>query len=269
MKMFCSPLISCKEVRSRGIDMVWKLIRLNVGGTIFSTTFETLNTQPPNMLTSLISTELPTPERDPMGRHFIDRDPRLFRHLLNFLRSGHLPNLNRDETEALLLEADYFCISPLSEILSGRISKMEWELNKDSIIDDLHKHHKFLIFVTLNLTDVSPIPHIVGIRVDTQSDGELVLKGDDGWRPKYVINSCGVELPGIRCCATSRGQYTTTPYFISKIPKRNSVWFLLLKPSTLDIEQMMTLEERILANWDHVWTNCLKKGGHVYYKQFL
>ena len=68
-----------------------RIVRLNVGGSIFSTTKATLTSNPDSFLARLVDSDLPSTV-DESGALFIDRCPVRFRHVLNFLRDGSLPH---------------------------------------------------------------------------------------------------------------------------------------------------------------------------------
>ena len=85
------------------------IVHLNVGGTYYTTSMETLtNAEPGSYLHSMFSGEWAT-LRDEQGRVFIDRDGQRFRHVLNFLRSGclHVPRDDENFCTQLLEEADF------------------------------------------------------------------------------------------------------------------------------------------------------------------
>lgn len=97
-------------------------IVLNVGGTFFSTCRVTLSNAPNSMLFARFAKSSFHP-----SSFFIDRDPTLFRHVLNWLRSRQLDhavnsiNLLRD----LQVEAAYYCIAELEKAISVRISLLQ------------------------------------------------------------------------------------------------------------------------------------------------
>jgi hypothetical protein len=68
-----------------------KIINLNVGGNIYSTTYGTLTQKigykTENYFTSLLNENFQI-QKDEKGRIFIDRDGKYFRYILNFLRSS-------------------------------------------------------------------------------------------------------------------------------------------------------------------------------------
>ena len=89
-------------------------IKLNVGGKIFVTTIQTLTKDPDSMLASMFSGRFPmTPDED--GSFFIDRDPKYFRFILNFLRTGValLPETSLGRKE-LQLEAEFYNVNAFS-----------------------------------------------------------------------------------------------------------------------------------------------------------
>eukprot|EP01006_Ploeotia_vitrea_P051219 TRINITY_DN67533_c3_g4_i1.p1 TRINITY_DN67533_c3_g4~~TRINITY_DN67533_c3_g4_i1.p1 ORF type:complete len:312 (-),score=31.70 TRINITY_DN67533_c3_g4_i1:383-1318(-) len=65
------------------------LIRLNVGGTVFTTTKSTLMSSPDSFFSSMVSSGVWEPDAK-TGEFFIDRDPQFFKEILNYLRQGKL-----------------------------------------------------------------------------------------------------------------------------------------------------------------------------------
>ncbi|XP_030019251.1 BTB/POZ domain-containing protein KCTD21-like [Sphaeramia orbicularis] len=90
-------------------------ISLNVGGEIYTSTLGTLTRCRDSMLGAMFTGQIPV-LRDDRGNVFIDRDGRLFRYILNYLRSSSL-DLPYGFSELTLLrrEADFFQIRPLLE----------------------------------------------------------------------------------------------------------------------------------------------------------
>ena len=100
--------------------MASQVTTINVGGTLFTTTISTLTKDPESMLATMFSTDLP-PARDSHGNVFIDRDPKTFGVILDFLRCGHLYDEGSDRTmEQLEMEADYFGLEGLLNIIKQR-----------------------------------------------------------------------------------------------------------------------------------------------------
>uniref|UniRef100_A0A4X1UGS3 Potassium channel tetramerization domain containing 17 n=1 Tax=Sus scrofa TaxID=9823 RepID=A0A4X1UGS3_PIG len=75
-----------------------KWVRLNVGGTVFLTTRQTLCREQKSFLSRLCQGEELQSDRDETGAYLIDRDPTYFGPILNFLRHGKLV-LDKDMAE--------------------------------------------------------------------------------------------------------------------------------------------------------------------------
>jgi len=97
-------------------------VKLNVGGVVFTTTLGTLHKEPDSMLSAMFSGRHRI-ECDGEGNYKVDRDPELFRVILNMLRNDEDPELrekicrNPMLREQLSAEARYFCLGRLSKFL--------------------------------------------------------------------------------------------------------------------------------------------------------
>ncbi|KAG2456655.1 ANR42 protein, partial [Polypterus senegalus] len=110
--------------RYRTEQIMSELVTLNVGGKLYTTSRATLACYPDSMLGAMFSGKLPS-SKDSQGNCFIDRDGKIFRHILNFLRTSHL-DLPDDFREMKLLkrEADFYQIQPLIEALQEKEKEM-------------------------------------------------------------------------------------------------------------------------------------------------
>ncbi|XP_028830808.1 BTB/POZ domain-containing protein KCTD3-like isoform X2 [Denticeps clupeoides] len=88
-----------------------EIVQLNVGGTRFSTSRQTLMWIPDSFFSSLLSGRIST-LRDETGAIFIDRDPTAFAPILNFLRTKEL-DLRGVNINVLRHEAEFYGITPL------------------------------------------------------------------------------------------------------------------------------------------------------------
>ena len=86
------------------------MIELNVGGTYFTTRLSTLTKDKDSMLAAMFSGRHRV-EQDSQGRYFIDRDGKLFHHILTYLRHDKLPP--PDMAVAVLEEAEYYQLTGL------------------------------------------------------------------------------------------------------------------------------------------------------------
>ncbi|XP_076441974.1 BTB/POZ domain-containing protein KCTD3-like [Babylonia areolata] len=91
--------------------MAGEIVHLNVGGTRFSTSRQTLTWIPDSFFTSLLSGRISS-LKDETGAIFIDRDPKLFSQVLSFLRTKEVL-LNDNDLAALRHEAEFYGITPL------------------------------------------------------------------------------------------------------------------------------------------------------------
>ncbi|XP_053476170.1 BTB/POZ domain-containing protein KCTD5 [Ictalurus furcatus] len=101
-------------------------VRLNVGGTYFLTTTQTLCREPKSFLSRLCQED---PElhsdKDELGAYLIDRDPVYFGPVLNYLRHGKLV-LNKNLTEeGALEEAEFYNITSLIKVVKDRIRERD------------------------------------------------------------------------------------------------------------------------------------------------
>ncbi|KAH9251022.1 hypothetical protein BASA81_011068 [Batrachochytrium salamandrivorans] len=103
-------------------------VKLNVGGSYFSTSVENLTREPGNFFAVMFSGRWDV-KVDPHDKAvFVDRDPTMFGMIVNYLRTGeiNLDDLSPKQFEALRKEADFYQIASLLRLLellsSGRFS---------------------------------------------------------------------------------------------------------------------------------------------------
>ncbi|CAG7835896.1 unnamed protein product [Allacma fusca] len=93
-----------------------EIVHLNVGGTRFSTSWQTLTWVPDSFFTALLSGRISS-LKDDNGAFFVDRDPTLFSVILNYLRSRDV-DLRTVDMRALRNEAEFYGIIPLVKRLA-------------------------------------------------------------------------------------------------------------------------------------------------------
>ena len=93
---------------------------LDVGGEMYSTSVETLTREKNTFFTALFSKQWQI-KRDPVDKSiFIDRDGKLFHHILNYLRTGKIPIDTMDDEslrQSLINEAEYFRLQGFASLL--------------------------------------------------------------------------------------------------------------------------------------------------------
>lgn len=89
------------------------IIHLNVGGTRFATSRQTLTWVPDSFFTSMLSGRISS-LRDETGAIFVDRDPKMFSLILNFMRTKDI-DLRDVDVSVLRHEAEFYGITALGE----------------------------------------------------------------------------------------------------------------------------------------------------------
>lgn len=108
------------------------IIRLNVGGKKFLTSWETINHQANSMLASMFKGNF-NYATDEDGFAFIDRDGERFRHVLNYLRCSSLPSFGEAwRYEEIMEEADFFAIDELRELCQRQIEELHEAKKRES-----------------------------------------------------------------------------------------------------------------------------------------
>ena len=126
---------SKEHIRLEGIALAQKQrIYLNVGGTKFETSVPTLQSNPSSLLAKMV---LPTSPLKPYSVdnvyvYFLDRDPKLFLFILNYLRHGTDLPLSCLPSDVHLLsllqqEAKFFCLSGYYQLLEKNIGRLSRE----------------------------------------------------------------------------------------------------------------------------------------------
>ncbi|XP_069747946.1 BTB/POZ domain-containing protein KCTD21-like [Narcine bancroftii] len=112
-------------------------IMLNVGGRLYTTSLATLTRYPDSMLGSMFGGTLPI-KKDLQGNYLIDRDGKIFRYILNFLRTSHLDLPDEfQELDLLKREADFFQIKPLLEAVQ-KVKGKTTEVRMNTILNIIH-----------------------------------------------------------------------------------------------------------------------------------
>lgn len=107
-------------------------VRLNVGGQIFLTTKTTLSRDTNSFLARLIrEDEELISDTDETGAFLVDRDPRYFAPVLNYLRHGKLVLESGLSEEGLLEEAEFYNIINLIALVKESIARRDQRPGRD------------------------------------------------------------------------------------------------------------------------------------------
>ncbi|XP_053518205.1 BTB/POZ domain-containing protein KCTD17 isoform X6 [Artibeus jamaicensis] len=149
----------------RGAGGWGKWVRLNVGGTVFLTTRQTLCREQKSFLSRLCQGEELQSDRDETGAYLIDRDPTYFGPILNFLRHGKLV-LDKDMAEeGVLEEAEFYNIGPLIRIIKDRMEE------KDYTVAQVPPKHVYRV-----------------LQCQEEELTQMVSTMSDGWRFEQLVN---------------------------------------------------------------------------------
>ncbi|CAL2033869.1 unnamed protein product [Caenorhabditis brenneri] len=96
------------------------MMKLNIGGTVFQTTKSTL-TKFDGFFKAMLETDIPL-ERDEHGAIFIDRSPKHFELILNYMRDGSvsIPD-SKAATQEIQTEAQYYLLDGLVKLCKSKI----------------------------------------------------------------------------------------------------------------------------------------------------
>ncbi|XP_025062678.1 BTB/POZ domain-containing protein KCTD17 isoform X1 [Alligator sinensis] len=187
-----------------------KWVRLNVGGTIFLTTRQTLCREQKSFLCRLCQGEELQSDRDETGAYLIDRDPTYFGPILNFLRHGKLV-LDKDMAEeGVLEEAEFYNIGPLIRIIKDRLEE------KDYTVTQVPPKHVYRV-----------------LQCQEEELTQMVSTMSDGWRFEQLVNigstyNYGNEDQTEFLCVVSKELYSS-PNGLSSEPSRKVKHIHLLR----------------------------------------
>ena len=116
--MFTDEQLTNEQSKSSKMADTSEIITLNVGGQLFDTTRHTLLSINDTFFTVLLSGRIPS-YKDKNGALFIDRDPKLFAIILNYLRTNQLFGVSEENIDMMRHEAEFYGIAPLVKKLEA------------------------------------------------------------------------------------------------------------------------------------------------------
>lgn len=168
-----------------------KWVRLNVGGTVFLTTRQTLLKEQTSFLYRLCQQQDLHSDTDETGAYVIDRDPTYFGPILNYLRHGKLVYNKELAEEGVLEEAEFYNITPLIKLIKERI------VERDS-----------------KATQQVPPKHVYRVlQCQEEELTQMVSTMSDGWKFEQMVNigssySYGTEDQAEFLCVVSKELHT-------------------------------------------------------------
>ena len=116
-KAFQQQYLSSLEQVEKSYSKFQNRIKLDIGGTVFNTTKETL-TKIENTYFYVLITNADNFKANEDGSYFVDRDPSVFGRILNFLRDGkiNLEGMTSGMFDLLKKDLDFYCIPPPKEL---------------------------------------------------------------------------------------------------------------------------------------------------------
>ncbi|KAG2456576.1 BTB/POZ domain-containing protein KCTD4 [Erpetoichthys calabaricus] len=157
-------------------------VTLNVGGNLYITQRQTLCKYPGSYLEEIANGKKQDVPLDPEGNLFIDRDGPLFRHILNFLRTGELllPDGFR-ECGMLAREAEFYGLQALADTAKER--EMRRGANAETAYLEVTDSHERSQGLKVFCSDLDFIDKVKG-RIVQVSKSRL-----DGFPEEFVVSS--------------------------------------------------------------------------------
>jgi hypothetical protein len=102
-----------------------KVVKFNVGGKKFATKVETIT----NVKDSLFSKIAESGRFDLSQEIFFDRSPKIFQHILDYLRTQNInyKRFKKEELDELRIEAEYYELDEITTYLEDRMKEIEFE----------------------------------------------------------------------------------------------------------------------------------------------
>lgn len=245
--------------------MADNIITLNVGGTIFTTTRETLCKFDDSVLKAMFSTDqlMQAATKDSNGNYFLDRNPVIFSHILDMCRNGKIPQVITDKV--LRKEVKYW--------FPGIFTKTEDEIMlkniAQGICDDLITDRRYVeccnefqkVILIPNVPD-----HRIIIASQPKNQNKKIIEGVKGkellvkiWR-EYADNWDTYFFDGkdlvyfclVRALLPDQVKYITDSESEEDIEKKDIDYIILVDRLFHMLENDNAFFERALNIWNHI-----------------
>jgi len=123
-------------------------IKLNVGGTYFTTSVSSLIREPNSMLARLCTSDFKPSSDD--SAYFLDREPELFKSILYYLRMGELdPEIMSQITkQSILKEAQYFMMDKFVNLIEADLKQKRHQKEERDRLE--HKQNEEIFTIGSN-----------------------------------------------------------------------------------------------------------------------
>lgn len=130
------------------------MIKVNIGGTVFTTSKTTLCSRS-TFFSTLLAKE--NADRDEQGNLFVDRDPKHFAFILNYLRDSKCFLGNNDESELIeiLNEATFYCLVDLKHGIEKKLHKIQQDANIAKQNSTLNQSNVLILTAKLSMVFVN------------------------------------------------------------------------------------------------------------------
>ncbi|CAF0818161.1 unnamed protein product [Adineta steineri] len=202
---------------------------LDVGGVKHTTSVDTLTKVKNTFFAALFSKKWEL-ERDPNDNSiFIDRNGKLFEHILEYLRTESVPNdimINESLRQRLIIEAEYFCIDNLIYILKEPDRKRQQKEKEEE--ERLAIENTFPSGTLLHLEHKVKLNEFYG---KSNQKWELIYKATrDGFRANAFHSRCDNKGPTISIIQSNNnyifGGYTSIAWTSSEKYQNDETAFL-------------------------------------------
>ena len=169
-----------------------RIVKLNVGGATFMTTYSTLASHGKNALTAMldnVNTGRVTSTIDENGFLFIDRCGTTFIGVLSYLRTGMIIAPPGITEKQLLVELDYYSINIVEDFHDtpgGQCVRKDRECIRDSLTESIKRNEeKFITAMRSALADGENCLDIIPAISHSLQSGQIEFRRESGFNKLF------------------------------------------------------------------------------------